>query len=91
MLDLIFDIYDQASIFDVHLAILKVIQVWINRKVYDINRLQLLKRRLMLKAAISQEELDGKPRTFNLEGGIAFKQLQGKEVPQVMVELSQAH
>lgn len=45
----------------------------------------------MLKAAISQEELDGKPRTLILEGGIALKQLQGKEVPQVMVELSQAH
>lgn len=53
MLDLVFDIYDQATMFDVHLAILKVIQVWINRKVYDIDRLQLLKRRLMLKAAIS--------------------------------------
>jgi len=42
----------------------------------------------MLKAGISQEELDGKPRTHTLEGGITLKQLQGREVPQIMVELS---
>lgn len=39
VLDLVFDIFDQAVMFDVHFAMLKVIQVWINRKVYDVERL----------------------------------------------------
>jgi hypothetical protein len=42
----------------------------------------------MLKAGITQEELDGKPRDKAIVDGLTLKQMQGKEVPQLMVELS---
>ena len=45
----------------------------------------------MLKVGITQEELDGKPRDKAMMDGLTLKQIQGKEVPQLMAELSSAH
>ena len=43
--------------------------------------MKLLKRKLMLKAGISQEELDGKPRDLSIKNGLRLNDLQGKEIP----------
>ena len=74
-LELLFEINE--SQFDVLLAIIKVVQVWINRNVFDQQKLALFKRSLMLKAGVTQENLDGKPRDQANVNGLRLNDLHG--------------
>jgi hypothetical protein len=87
-LELLFEIYEAH--FEMLLSIVKVVQVWINKSVFDAEKLALLKRSLMLKAAITQDNLDGKPRDTVIVNGLRLNDLHGQEVPQVLLELAQA-
>lgn len=66
--------------------------MWITREVFETERLTLLKRELMLKCGLTAEEVDsGIIRNQEVhDDAITVQDMQGRQLPQIFVELSQA-
>ena len=55
---------------------------------FDVEQIENLKRRLMIKVSVSQDELDGRPRVEGSHTHLSIQEIPNGEIPQLLVDLA---